>query len=94
MYERLLVSTVNNQFDIGGVVGATIGAMAGALLGLKTESGFLRGVKIGAVKGSILSVKIFKFSVALCQNDYYSKEFGCLLPVVRHYLVLFYSCHK
>ncbi|XP_021902779.1 NEP1-interacting protein-like 1 [Carica papaya] len=72
-------------------VGATIGAMAGALLGLKTESGFLRGVKIGAVKGSILSVKIFKFSVALCQNDYYSKEFGCLLPVVDAIETLSYS---
>lgn len=45
-------------------VGGTLGAMVGSLVGLKSESRFLHRATIGTVAGVLLSVELFRISVA------------------------------
>ncbi|KAJ9186410.1 hypothetical protein P3X46_001983 [Hevea brasiliensis] len=51
------------------VVGTTLGAMAGARVGLKSKSGFLHGATVGTLMGCILSAEIFKLSLAFWDSD-------------------------
>ncbi|XVE56211.1 hypothetical protein DITRI_Ditri03aG0219600 [Diplodiscus trichospermus] len=51
------------------VVGATLGAMAGAFIGAKTKTGCLHGATIGAIKGSVFSIKLFKISLRVFSSD-------------------------
>lgn len=45
------------------VVGSLVGAITGALIGLATESGFLRGSGIGAISGVVLAIEIVESSL-------------------------------
>ncbi|KAH1065833.1 hypothetical protein J1N35_030820 [Gossypium stocksii] len=51
------------------VVGATLGALTGAFVGTKTKMGCLHGAMVGALKGSFLSINLFKISLRICSSD-------------------------
>lgn len=67
-------------------VGTLLGAMTGALIGQKTESGFIRGAAVGAMSGAIFSIEVFECSIDLWHCD--NSGIGCLLYLVSH-MVLF-----
>ncbi|XP_035836826.1 NEP1-interacting protein 2 isoform X5 [Helianthus annuus] len=43
-----------------GVVGATLGAIAGAVIGWSNKRNLMKGITIGAVSGTALSYKLIK----------------------------------
>ncbi|KAG6515514.1 hypothetical protein ZIOFF_025939 [Zingiber officinale] len=47
------------------VVGSLVGAITGALIGLATDSGLLRGSGIGAITGTVFSIEVVKSSLNL-----------------------------
>ncbi|XP_042462395.1 NEP1-interacting protein 2-like isoform X2 [Zingiber officinale] len=47
----------------------TIGAIAGALIGIATESGFLRGSGIGAISGAVFSIEVVESSLDLWNSS-------------------------
>ncbi|KAK9270543.1 hypothetical protein L1049_026124 [Liquidambar formosana] len=67
------------------VVGATIGAMTGALIGLKTQRGFIRWTLIGAINGSVFFFEVFKTLLALWHSDDGEIEF--FLSLVSYQLL-------
>ncbi|KAF9621651.1 hypothetical protein IFM89_025562 [Coptis chinensis] len=62
------------------VVGTTLGAMTGALIGQETESGFFRGAAVGAISGAVFSIEVFEYSLLLWNSD--ETGVGCLLYLV------------
>ncbi|XP_042384776.1 NEP1-interacting protein 1-like isoform X2 [Zingiber officinale] len=50
------------KFVAVGVVGSLVGAITGALIGLATESGLLRGSGIGAITGTVFSIEVVESS--------------------------------
>jgi uncharacterized membrane protein len=46
-------------------VGAILGAITGALIGLATESGLVRGAGIGAISGAVVSMEVVERSMAI-----------------------------
>ncbi|XP_022772618.1 NEP1-interacting protein 1-like [Durio zibethinus] len=60
---------------IFAVVGATLGAVTGAFVGAKTKIGCLHGAAVGAIKGSFLTVKLFKISVIVWSSDNMSTSY-------------------
>lgn len=46
-------------------VGSVVGAMTGALMGLATESGLIRGAGIGAISGAVFSIQAVESSLDL-----------------------------
>ncbi|KAG8632283.1 hypothetical protein MANES_18G009600v8 [Manihot esculenta] len=56
------------------VVGTTVGAISGALVGVKCRSSFLHGATIGTIIGCLLSAEIFKASFAFWDSDDYAIE--------------------
>lgn len=61
-------------------VGALLGTMSGALIGQKTESGFIRGAAVGAISGAVFSVEVFECSIGLWHSD--NSGIGCLLYLI------------
>lgn len=51
------------------VAGTTLGAYAGAVVGLKSKSSLLHGAAVGAIMGCILSFEIFRKSFVLWDSD-------------------------
>lgn len=60
--ERLIVGVITCVFAL---VGAPIGAVTGALIGLATETGLFRGAAIGAISGAVFSIEAVESSVVL-----------------------------
>jgi len=50
-------------------VGMVLGAVTGALIGLATESGLVRGAGIGAISGVVVSMEVVDSSVAIWRSD-------------------------
>jgi hypothetical protein len=50
-------------------VGMVLGAVTGALIGLATESGLVRGAGIGAISGAVVSMEVVDSSVAIWRSD-------------------------
>lgn len=50
-------------------MGTPIGAVTGALIGLATETGLVRGAGIGAISGAVFSVEAVESSVALWHSS-------------------------
>lgn len=46
-------------------VGSLVGAITGALIGLATESGLIRGAGIGAISGAVFSIEAVESSLYL-----------------------------
>ena len=68
--------------------GAMTGAIAGALAAKATRSGLLRGVSLGAIAGSILSVEVLEASRAYwCMEQTGSR--GASSMVGSHFIVDF-----
>ncbi|KAH0448807.1 hypothetical protein IEQ34_022607 [Dendrobium chrysotoxum] len=63
--ERVIVGVITCFFAL---VGAPIGAVTGALIGLATETGFVRGAGIGAISGAVFSIEAVESSVALWRS--------------------------
>jgi len=61
-------------------VGTLLGTMTGALIGQKTESGFIRGAVVGAMSGVVFSIEVFECSIDLWHSD--NSGMGCLLYLV------------
>ncbi|KAE8694005.1 NEP1-interacting protein 1 [Hibiscus syriacus] len=59
------------------LAGTLLGALTGALIGQETESGFVRGVAVGAVSGAVLSIEVFESSLLLWKSD--ESGIRCLL---------------
>ncbi|KAK9135826.1 hypothetical protein Syun_015156 [Stephania yunnanensis] len=55
--------------DIKDEVGSLLGAMTGALIGQKTESGFIRGATIGAISGAVFSLEVYEYSLLLWHTN-------------------------
>ncbi|KAJ6998869.1 hypothetical protein NC653_014888 [Populus alba x Populus x berolinensis] len=51
------------------LAGTTLGAYAGAVVGLKSKSSFLHGAAVGAIMGCLLSIEIFRKSLLLWDSD-------------------------
>jgi len=51
------------------IAGTTLGAYAGAVVGLKSKSSLLHGAAVGAIMGCILSFEIFRKSFVLWDSD-------------------------
>ena len=62
-------------------VGTLLGAVTGALIGHKTESGFIWGAAVGAFSGAVFSIEVFESSLVLWKSN--ESRFGCLLCLVR-----------
>ncbi|XP_043809468.1 NEP1-interacting protein-like 1 isoform X2 [Manihot esculenta] len=63
------------------VVGTTVGAISGALVGVKCRSSFLHGATIGTIIGCLLSAEIFKASFAFWDSDDYAIE--CFISLIE-----------
>ncbi|KAB5557720.1 hypothetical protein DKX38_008629 [Salix brachista] len=63
------------------IAGTTLGAYAGAVVGLKSKSSFLRGAAVGAIMGCILSVEIFRKSFVLWDSDDWAT--GCFVHFIQ-----------
>ncbi|PWZ56895.1 NEP1-interacting protein 2 [Zea mays] len=50
-------------------VGMVLGAVTGALIGLATESGLVRGAGVGAISGAVVSMEVVDSSVAIWRSD-------------------------
>lgn len=50
-------------------VGMVLGAVTGALIGLATESGLVRGAGIGSISGAVVSMEVVDSSVAIWRSD-------------------------
>ncbi|XP_047179523.1 NEP1-interacting protein 2-like [Vigna umbellata] len=59
------------------LVGTSLGALTGALIGQETESGFIRGAAVGAISGTVFSIEVFELSLVLWQFD--ESGIGCML---------------
>lgn len=46
-----------------------LGAVTGALIGLATESGLVRGAGIGSISGAVVSMEVVDSSVAIWRSD-------------------------
>ncbi|MBA0865108.1 hypothetical protein Goshw_009076 [Gossypium schwendimanii] len=66
------------------LVGATLGALTGAFVGTKTKMGCLHGAMVGAIKGSLFSINLFKISLRICLSDDISTTY-LLQPVSVFY---------
>lgn len=66
LVERVVVGVITCVFAI---VGTPIGAVTGALIGLATETGLVRGAGIGAISGAVFSVEAVESSVALWHSS-------------------------
>ncbi|XP_010266053.1 PREDICTED: NEP1-interacting protein 1-like [Nelumbo nucifera] len=73
-----LVSAIFTFFF--ALVGCTLGAMTGALIGQETESGFFRGAAVGAISGAVFSIDVFESSLNLWHND--ETGIRCLLFLI------------
>ncbi|CAK7346123.1 unnamed protein product [Dovyalis caffra] len=62
------------------VVGTTLGAYSGAVVGLKSKSSLLHGITVGAVMGCVLSVEILRKSFVLWDSDDWAT--GCFIHFV------------
>ncbi|KAI6690836.1 hypothetical protein NL676_027664 [Syzygium grande] len=51
------------------IVGSTLGAFTGVLLGMKSQGGLFSRMVVGAVAGSVLSINAFKTSVSIWLSD-------------------------
>ncbi|KAL5670129.1 hypothetical protein ACJX0J_022350, partial [Zea mays] len=49
--------------------GMVLGAVTGALIGLATESGLVRGAGIGSISGAVVSMEVVDSSVAIWRSD-------------------------
>ncbi|KAL3593022.1 hypothetical protein D5086_011662 [Populus alba] len=54
---------------MASIAGTTLGAYAGAVVGLKSKSSFLHGAAVGAIMGCLLSIEIFRKSLLLWDSD-------------------------
>jgi len=63
-------------------VGILLGAMSGALIGQKTESGFIGGAAVGAMSGAVFSIEVFECSIGLWHSD--NSGIACILYLVSH----------
>jgi hypothetical protein len=50
-------------------VGTVLGAITGGLIGLATESGLVRGARIGAISGAVVAMEVVDRSVAIWRSD-------------------------
>ncbi|WCJ35057.1 RING/U-box superfamily protein [Euphorbia peplus] len=64
------------------VVGTTLGAISGGLVGVRTKSGFFHGATVGTIVGCILSAEIFKVSFATFHFDHCS--IACFISIVEY----------
>ena len=58
-----------NDIEFLFVVGAEMGAMIGALIALKTKSSVLHGTAVGAIKGGIFSIELFRIILDLWNSN-------------------------
>ncbi|KAK1416461.1 hypothetical protein QVD17_32252 [Tagetes erecta] len=65
-----------------GVVGGTIGAVGGALIGSKNKMNFLRDVIIGVVSGVVLSIKIISVTFDHFMHSDEDDEYDCFLHLM------------
>jgi hypothetical protein len=63
-------------------VGMVLGAVTGALIGLATESGLVRGAGIGSISGAVVSMEVVDSSVAIWRSD--ESGIWSVLYVVRN----------
>ncbi|KAI3730325.1 hypothetical protein L1987_61494 [Smallanthus sonchifolius] len=66
-----------------GVVGGTIGAVGGALIGFKNKMNFLQDVIMGAMSGVVLSLKIISVTFDhFMHPDHHDDEHGYFLHLI------------
>ncbi|KAK9063942.1 hypothetical protein SSX86_017814 [Deinandra increscens subsp. villosa] len=66
-----------------GVVGGTIGAVGGALIGFKNKSNFVQDIIIGAASGVVLSQKIIMAAFDhFMDSDHDDDEHDCFLHLI------------
>ncbi|KAF8030362.1 hypothetical protein BT93_E2717 [Corymbia citriodora subsp. variegata] len=51
------------------IVGSTLGAFTGVLLGVKSQSSLFSRVVVGAMAGGVLLINAFKTSISFCLSD-------------------------
>jgi hypothetical protein len=64
-----------------------LGAVTGALIGLATESGLVRGAGIGSISGAVVSMEVVDSSVAIWRSD--ESGIWSVLYVVRNVTISF-----
>ncbi|GMY28195.1 NEP1-interacting protein 1-like isoform X1 [Fagus crenata] len=57
------------------VVGAEMGAMIGALIAIKTKSSLFYGATVGAIRGGVFSVEVFRISLDLWNSNISGSRF-------------------
>ena len=57
------------------IVGAEMGAMIGALIATKTKSSVFHGTAVGAIKGGIFSIELFRIILDLWNSNISSSRF-------------------
>lgn len=60
-----MIVVADKNSSLPCAVGSLAGAISGALIGLATESGFLRGAGVGAISGAIFSIEVVESSLEL-----------------------------
>jgi hypothetical protein len=65
-------------------VGAILGPITGALIGLATESGLVRGAGIGAISGAVVSMEVVERSMAIWRS--HESGIWSVLYVVQYYI--------
>ncbi|XP_020535403.1 NEP1-interacting protein-like 1 [Jatropha curcas] len=63
------------------VVGTTLGAISGAMVGVKSESGLFHGATVGTIMGFILSAEIFLVSFGVWDSD--DLAIGCFVSLIE-----------
>ncbi|XP_065636931.1 NEP1-interacting protein 1 isoform X3 [Quercus suber] len=88
MLYALLCKVYNVIFTIFfAVVGAEMGAMIGALIAIKTKSSVFHGTAVGAIKGGIFSIELFRIILDLWNSNISrSRFFLSLIDIIANLL--------
>ncbi|KAL0016917.1 hypothetical protein SO802_003986 [Lithocarpus litseifolius] len=69
------------------LVGAEMGAMIGALIAIKTKSSVFHGTAVGAIKGGIFSIELFRIILDLWNSNISrSRFFFSLIDIIAKFL--------